>query len=289
VFYVGIDIGTGLSRFVIARQEKSQIKRIRQCMMALNFGSMMPGSRFTITAIQRLEKIFGEYRVRINEYRNQTREDYRIRCVATAAFRYAENAQEVIEQLYKKFDIKIEIINPAEEIRLAVLSVQRHIKARSMVIDIGAGSIEIAVVEKNPRAEIIDFISISLGLMNNMVGDEERNKFLTIIQNFVDRYQCSSLPIIATKSGLLNILQNHVGENIKLNMELITRATHELLNMSISQAKKTQYIGKNRIDLIRTGLSWVYEILKILNPCEIILTDFGLKDGLIQSMVNDTI
>jgi exopolyphosphatase / guanosine-5'-triphosphate,3'-diphosphate pyrophosphatase len=73
------------------------------------------------------------------------------RAVATSALREAKNGKEFIDKVRRKIGIKIETISSIEEARLSYLSVSEKIdlkKSRSLLIDLGGGSVEISLVDK---------------------------------------------------------------------------------------------------------------------------------------------
>ena len=68
--------------------------------------------------------------------------------IATSALRTARNSEDVVEQIYRETDYKIQVISGAEEARLIAKGILQNTKtpARSAFVDIGGGSTEISLV-----------------------------------------------------------------------------------------------------------------------------------------------
>jgi exopolyphosphatase / guanosine-5'-triphosphate,3'-diphosphate pyrophosphatase len=108
--------------------------------------------------------------------------------VATEACRRAKNAKEFIRQVRRETGLSLEIIQPEEEARLAVISCAPLVSARTeqlLVVDIGGGSTELvwidlssvipenraraifsvkATVQPHDGARVVDWISVPLGV-----------------------------------------------------------------------------------------------------------------------------
>jgi len=125
----------------------------------------------------------------------------RMRLVATEACRRATNAAEFISLVKRDTGLELEIIQPEEEARLAVVSCAPLVSTRTeqlLVVDIGGGSTELVWIDLSrvprpdrlkaimrlhhgfdhqdspfPRAKVVDWISIPLGVatLKDMYAD----------------------------------------------------------------------------------------------------------------------
>ena len=77
---------------------------------------------------------------------------------ATSALREAENGEEIIKSINKDFRIDLQVLTGEEEARLTFLAARRWFgwsSGRLLVIDIGGGSLEMAVgVDESPEVAI---------------------------------------------------------------------------------------------------------------------------------------
>ena len=89
-----------------------------------------------------------------------------MRLVATEACRRASNSQQFIATVHQQTGLRLEIIQPEEEARLAVISCAPLVSGKTrqlMVVDIGGGTTEVAVIS---LGGIVTALSIRVG------GDE---------------------------------------------------------------------------------------------------------------------
>ena len=117
------------------------------------------------------------------------------RLVATEACRRAKNGEQFMSRIRNETGLKLEVINPAEEARLAVVSCSPLLEPLAehvLVVDIGGGSTELVWVDltevspedkvkaminlrpgdinadKLPGARVVDWISVPLGVATLM-------------------------------------------------------------------------------------------------------------------------
>jgi exopolyphosphatase/guanosine-5'-triphosphate,3'-diphosphate pyrophosphatase len=132
----------------------------------------------------------------------------RLRLVATEACRRARNGAEFLAEAEAETGLRLEIITPEEEARLAVISCAPLVSTRTeqlLVVDIGGGSTELVWIDLStvapsdrpraimrlhtgftteggpfPRARVVDWISVRLGVatlrdqFNDVVDDAAR-------------------------------------------------------------------------------------------------------------------
>lgn len=300
MFYVGIDLGTYLCRLVIASAVKDEkIKIVYSNTAVVNFGTMKPGSEIPKLAINRLEKAFSIFVKQIDLHKKKYKKDnLKIRCVATAAFRFSPTSNEVVEKIFKKFNIKIEVISAKEEIYLSALACKNFIKKHAIIIDIGSGSTEIACVVKNDnKIEIKDYISLDLGLVNNLTSSQKRKEELNKLTNFTKLF--NNIPIVSAKCNTLKIASDYlytmnnvennssIKSNDKLTLQQLDLVKNKLSSMNKKDLNQLKVVGVKKVRLVKLGLPWVYTILKEMNCKEITIAENGLKEGIVMDMINN--
>ena len=101
------------------------------------------------------------------------------RSVATEACRRAENGREFVERVRQETGLVLDIIDPAEEARLAVLGCHILLEdgiGPAVIFDIGGGSTELVLIEPGaPVPRILDWQSVPWGVvsLSETVGDEQ--------------------------------------------------------------------------------------------------------------------
>lgn len=188
--YAALDLGTNSCRMLIARPTGEHFEIVDAFSKSVKLGKDLErterlsedGIRRTITALQVCASKIRKHKVR------------RMRLVATEACRRARNGERFLAEVKRQTGLELEIIDPSEEARLAVVSCAPLVKREAhqiLVIDIGGGSTELVwldVSEVAPEerahalttlpkvrtgvsevmqrggAEVVDWISVPLGV-----------------------------------------------------------------------------------------------------------------------------
>ena len=140
--FSALDLGTNSCRMLIARPRKNDFEVIDAFSKTVYLGKGMDSTgklsnsamRRTISALHVCQKKLNQNDVKYS------------RLVATAACRQAMNGRDFIKRVRKETKLKLEIIKPSEEARLAVIGSVGHLKAKTeqvLVVDIGGGSTEL--------------------------------------------------------------------------------------------------------------------------------------------------
>ena len=137
-----IDVGTNAVRLEIARAlPDGSLERLHQ-----ERDPVRPGEGvFATGAIQR--PVADRLLATLRRYAALCRRHRaRIRAVATSAVREARNRDEIVRRVRDEAGIELEVVSGREEARLICLGVLagRAPRARSLVLDIGGGSTEVA-------------------------------------------------------------------------------------------------------------------------------------------------
>ncbi len=186
--YAALDLGTNSCRMLIAQPRGRQFLVVDSFSKTVQLGSGLEASgklsrasmERTIQALRICQKKLGKHDVK------------RMRLVATEACRRARNAGDFIRQAYRETGLQLQIIEPEEEARLAVVSCAPLVSTRTeqlLVVDIGGGSTELVWVDLSevprefrpraimrlhagfapaddgiPAARVVDWISVPLGV-----------------------------------------------------------------------------------------------------------------------------
>jgi exopolyphosphatase/guanosine-5'-triphosphate,3'-diphosphate pyrophosphatase len=117
---------------------------------------------------------------------------------ATSAIRDAKNGKEILDQINQKFEIDLQVLTGDEEARMTFLAVRRWLgwsSGRLLVLDIGGGSLEIAVGD-DESAEAT--ISLPLGasrLTREYLGsDPHTSKEIRALEIYVVEQVKESVP-----------------------------------------------------------------------------------------------
>jgi exopolyphosphatase/guanosine-5'-triphosphate,3'-diphosphate pyrophosphatase len=186
--YAALDLGTNSCRMLIAQPKGSQLHVVDSFSKSVQLGHGLEASgrlsrasmARTVGALKICQKKLSKHQVT------------QMRLVATEACRRATNAGEFIAVVKRETGLELEIIQPEEEARLAVVSCAPLVSMKTeqlLVVDIGGGSTELVWIDLSrvprierpraimrlhqgfdnadsvfPRAKVVDWISIPLGV-----------------------------------------------------------------------------------------------------------------------------
>jgi exopolyphosphatase/guanosine-5'-triphosphate,3'-diphosphate pyrophosphatase len=186
--YAALDLGTNSCRMLIAQPKGSGFHVVDSFSKSVQLGAGLertgrlsrPSMARTIQALRICQQKLKRNKVK------------RMRLVATEACRRAKNARDFIRQVKRETGLTLEIIQPEEEARLAVISCAPLVSTRTtqlLVVDIGGGSTELVWIDISsvprrdrpsaimrlhhgfnpvaspfPAAKVVDWISVPLGV-----------------------------------------------------------------------------------------------------------------------------
>lgn len=186
--YAALDLGTNSCRMLIAQPKGNQLHVVDSFSKSVQLGQGLEASGMlsrssmarAVGALKICQKKLSQHNVR------------RMRLVATEACRRATNAGDFIAVVKRETGLELEIIEPEEEARLAVVSCAPLVSTKTeqlLVVDIGGGSTELVWIDLSrvprlerpkaimrlhqgfdhddtvfPRAQVVDWISIPLGV-----------------------------------------------------------------------------------------------------------------------------
>ncbi|MBC57866.1 MAG: exopolyphosphatase [Confluentimicrobium sp.] len=152
--YAALDLGTNSCRMLIAQPKGNQFHVVDSFSKAVQLGTGLEASgRLSRASIGRTVQA-----LRICKGKLERHNVVRMRLVATEACRRARNARDFIRLVRRETGLGLEIIEPEEEARLAVVSCAPLVSTRTeqlLVVDIGGGSTELVWIDlcSVPRAE----------------------------------------------------------------------------------------------------------------------------------------
>lgn len=224
----------------------------------------------------------------------------RYKAVATAAFRKAKNAKEVVQEIFEKTGIQIDIIDAQLESFYSAKGVefgllQAGIEAQKFLIaDIGGGSTEIILKQRSG----IVFESFPLGILTTIQKYTTKEAIVFGIKKEIARikeYLCDIFEIFgkpkifvgtggtpatvaALKLGMdANSYDARRVSGATIDREDIEKAYRRLI--ILEPKKRAALVGTGREDAIIAGLVILEEILRVANYKEMVVVDEGVREG----------
>lgn len=168
-----IDVGSNAMRMVVGEVDEAwRVNTIENIRLPVRLGQdVFSNGYLEEKTIQQTEEAFLRFK-HVAESFNI----HRLRAVATSAAREARNSDLLLDRVFRTSGIEIEIISGDEEARLihsAVAHVLDLTNKRTLLIDIGGGSIEVTI---STGRNIISTDSYSLGTVRLLEKLNGKNK-----------------------------------------------------------------------------------------------------------------
>lgn len=222
------------------------------------------------------------------------RDGARVRAVATSAIREARNGRDVVRRIREQTGIDLEVVSGREEARLICLGVlhRRPPRTRSLVIDIGGGSTEVA----SARGEDpIDLWSIALGAvrlteMFGLAGRVAASR-LALVRSYAEEALREAMPrrfphppVALGSSGTINAVVGFAASRGRsASRKELGRAVDDLADMTLEQRRR--HFDPRRAEVIVAGAVVLDAAVRHLGLEEVTSVDTGLRNGILVDLV----
>jgi exopolyphosphatase/guanosine-5'-triphosphate,3'-diphosphate pyrophosphatase len=218
---------------------------------------------------------------------------------ATSAIRDAKNGKEILDQINKKFEIDLQVLSGDDEAQMTFLAVRRWLgwsSGRLLVLDIGGGSLEIAVGD-DERAEAT--ISLPLGASRltreYLDSDPHTSKEIKALETYIFEAIKVSLPediskhiadhFVATSKTfrtLARLGEHWFEDNPKyLKINSLTKMIPKLQDMSNKQRAELPGVSQSRARQIVAGAIVARTVMEKLHINELEICPWALREGIV--------
>lgn len=292
------DIGSNTLRFVIAEVlDQKVVEIIEEKRFIIRLAKNIEKERvISYEALSRLIEALKVIKKDLEKYGNITS-----RFVATSALREAENREEVIKAALN-LGIKIDIISPEEEAALmfkGVASAINLICQRGLIFDIGGGSTEY-VIAKDGKIEYLKSLDLGVVKLSDRFDFSKKvdkgelvflAKFieskLSQLPSEIDIDTCVATAGTATTLAAIDLkLEQYDYKKVngyRLSYERIKEIVTMLYSLDFAERQKVVGLEKKRADLIIPGGFIILLTMKRYGIDEIVISDFGLREGILVS------
>jgi len=299
-----IDIGTNSIHLVVVEFDGRTFQVIdrEKSMVRLGLG-MFGDMRLTERAFNEGVEVLERYS-KLAESRGVDE----ILAVATSATREAENGTEFLNAIFQRTGVMPRVISGSEEARLIFLAVKHSIDfagERGLVIDIGGGSVEVAVGDAD---EVLLARSMRLGVQRLLhrqggaqpLGTREMYELSGYVQGAAAEVMSEAKRFGATRfvgtSGTIRTLGEaaHLlagGAPFRsLNAQSVKRRDLRELVKRLCEADavkraKMPGVGEARADTVHLGGMLLLELLEMLKAEELTLCDTSLREGVLWDYI----
>ena len=218
---------------------------------------------------------------------------------ATSALREASNGEEIINSINKDFKIDLQVLSGEEEAKLTFLAARRWFgwsSGRLLVIDIGGGSLEMAVgVDESPEIATSLPLGAARLTKNFLKGDPYTDKSIRALRDHIENKLEQILPslvkhqdtdrAIATSKTLRTLARlsgdwfDGNGKNI--TVEAIRKISAKLSEMDESARAKLPGVSENRASQIVAGAFVAESVMRNLDIKELEICPWALREGVV--------
>ena len=285
--FAAIDIGSNAMRLLFARviengNDKPFLIKESLIRMPLRLGQdvFIDGEISAINSEKFLKTLNG-FKDLINAY-----EPISYRACATAAMRNAKNGQDLVAAVKLKTNIKIEIINGSEEATLILSkNINQYLKASTnyIHIDVGGGSTELSIINKNKAKISRSFPIGSVRLLEGKVNDTSWQQMRSWIKDNTKNINVNK----AIGSGgninkIASMLGKKKGKHVEINQikEIIKKIKIKNYDQRITQLG----LRPDRADVIDYASKIYLRCMKWASVRKILVPQSGLADGIIEEL-----
>lgn len=225
----------------------------------------------------------------------------RIEVVATSAVRDASNGAAFLTRVRKETGLKARVLVGQEEARLAFRSALAHFelgRGRSVVMDIGGGSLELALAAEGLVERLITFPFGAIRMTERFLTDRPAAKGVKKLRKHVRAAIVKTLPVRdwrgaevigsgGTFTNLAGMYLERQGIKVRsVHGTRIPRADVEhileqLTSMTVEERIGVPGLNPGRADIIVAGLAVAAEVLARVEPRELAASAFGIREGML--------
>ena len=218
---------------------------------------------------------------------------------ATSALREAANGESIIANINKEFNIDLQVLGGDEEAKLTFLAARRWFgwsSGRLLVIDIGGGSLEIAVgIDESPEVATSLPLGASRLTQKFLSGNPYSQKGISAMRDHIESQLEAVLPALVkhqdsdrsiATSKTLRTLARLSGDWFDTNgktirFEVIRKIATRLADMTHEERTKLPGVSSNRAKQIVAGAFVTESVMRNLDLRELEICPWALREGIV--------
>jgi exopolyphosphatase/guanosine-5'-triphosphate,3'-diphosphate pyrophosphatase len=226
----------------------------------------------------------------------------RIHVVATSAVREAENRRDFLDLVREETGLKVRLLTGEDEARLSFRSALAHFDLavrRAVVMDIGGGSLELAMSADGLIERLESFPFGALRLTEEFLGDRPKPRNLKKLRAKVRDGIRRALPVrdwrgaqlIGSGGTFTNLGAMHLAarglpfdgrvHGTQVPLEEIEHLLDMLLASSRAERAAIAGLNPQRADIILAGLAVSAEVMARIEARDVTVSGYGIREGLL--------
>jgi exopolyphosphatase / guanosine-5'-triphosphate,3'-diphosphate pyrophosphatase len=309
--YGAVDLGTNNCRLLIARPNEGGFTVIDAFSRIVRLGEgLSVRGELSQDAMDRAVGALGVCAEKLRR-RNVSLS----RSVATEACRRAKNGEEFAERVRRETGIALDIIEPAEEARLAVLGCHKLLEpgdGPALIFDIGGGSTELVLIDHHDGVpQIRAWWSAPWGVVSltesegreALEGPDRikayermRERARRAFANFATMLPegREGIRLLGTSGTVTTLASVHLAlpsydrravDGLHVPMEAMQKISAMIAGMDYEERSSLPCIGNERADLVVAGCAILEAIMEIWPAKNLGVADRGIREGILRSLM----
>ena len=309
--YGAIDLGTNNCRLLIARPTDAGFTVIDAFSRIVRLGEGL--SRTGELSTEAMDRAVGALAVCGEKLRR--RNVALSRSVATEACRRASNGREFADRVRDETGIVLDIIEPAEEARLAVLGCHKLLEpgdGPALIFDIGGGSTELVLIDQEqgtPRIRAWWSAPWGVVSLTESEGKEAlegpdrlkaygrmRERARRAFANFATMLPegKDGIRLLGTSGTVTTLASVHLAlpsydrravDGLHVPIEAMQKISEMIATMDYDERSSLSCIGTERADLVVAGCAILEAIMEIWPARNLGVADRGIREGILRSLM----
>jgi exopolyphosphatase/guanosine-5'-triphosphate,3'-diphosphate pyrophosphatase len=309
--YGAIDLGTNNCRLLIARPTDGVFTVIDAFSRIVRLGEGL--TRTGELSRDAMDRAVGALSICADKLRR--RNVSLSRSVATEACRRAKNGAEFADRVRGETGIVLDIIEPAEEARLAVLGCHKLLEpgdGPALIFDIGGGSTELVLVDQEegtPRIRAWWSAPWGVVSLTESEGREAlegpdrikayermRERARRAFSNFATMLPETreGIRLLGTSGTVTTLASVHLAlpsydrravDGLHVPIEAMQNISGMIAGMDYGERSSLPCIGNERADLVVAGCAILEAIMEIWPAKNLGVADRGIREGILRSLM----
>jgi exopolyphosphatase/guanosine-5'-triphosphate,3'-diphosphate pyrophosphatase len=309
--YGALDLGTNNCRLLIARPVDGGFTVVDAFSRIVRLGEGL--SRTGRLSDEAMDRAVGALSVCADKLRR--RNVSLSRSVATEACRRAENGETFVERVRRETGIVLDVINPQEEARLAVLGCHKLLEpgdGPALIFDIGGGSTELVLVDQvDGVPRIRSWWSAPWGVVSltesegrvaldgpdrlraySRMRERARRAFASFASTLPS--DVDGIRLLGTSGTVTTLASVHLAlpaydrravDGLHVPVDAMQKISTMIAEMEHEERAALPCIGRDRADLVVAGCAILEAIVEIWPARKLGVADRGIREGILRSLM----
>jgi exopolyphosphatase/guanosine-5'-triphosphate,3'-diphosphate pyrophosphatase len=309
--YGALDLGTNNCRLLIARPVDGGFTVVDAFSRIVRLGEGL--SRTGRLSDEAMDRAVGALAVCADKLRR--RNVSLSRSVATEACRRADNGADFVERVRRETGIVLDVIDPQEEARLAVLGCHKLLEpgdGPALIFDIGGGSTELVLVDQVEGVpKIRSWWSAPWGVVSltesegrialegpdrlqaySRMRERARRSFASFACTLPSHMD--GIRLLGTSGTVTTLASVHLAlpaydrravDGLHVPVDAMQKISTMIAGMDHDERASLPCIGRDRADLVVAGCAILEAIVEIWPARKLGVADRGIREGILRSLM----